>query len=68
MTNKKNVITSYIQDNLGTVIMVICLILCAFVIVWIICIICDTEKSTTNKSINDQNDNATKNDSTKKNE
>jgi hypothetical protein len=60
MTNKKNVITSYIQDNIGTVIMVICLILCAFVIIWIISIIYDTEKSTKNKSTNDQNDNATK--------
>ena len=60
MTNKKNAITSYILDNIGTFIMVICLILCAFVIIWIISIICDTEKITKNKSTNDQNDNATK--------
>ncbi len=60
MTNKKNVITSYILDNIGTFIMVIGLIFCAFVIIWIISIIYDTEKSTKNKSTNDQNDNATK--------
>jgi len=68
MTNKKNVITSYIQENIGTFIMIIGLICCAFVIVWIIHIIYDTRKITKNKSTNDQNDNATKNNSTIKNE
>ena len=68
MTNKKNVITSYIQENTGTIIMIIGLICCAFVIVWTIRILYDTRKITKNQSNNNQSDNATKNDVTLKNE